>query len=94
VMTLPEWRGQGFAQACMRKAQEFLCEELDVDFGLLMCDRKMVPYYSKLVWMEVVGPLTYDQPQGKVCFEDVVMVFSCDGNSWPVGIIDLCGYPW
>jgi aminoglycoside 2'-N-acetyltransferase I len=94
VMTLPEWRCQGLAQAGMRKAQEFICKELDVDFGLLMCDRKMVPYYSKLGWIEVEGPLNYDQPQEKMCFEDVVMIFSCDGSSWPAGVIDICGYPW
>jgi predicted GNAT family N-acyltransferase len=94
VLTLPEWRGLGLAQAGMQKTQEFMCEELAVDFGLLMCDREMVPYYSRLGWVEVDGPLIYDQPQGKVYFDDAVMIFSCKGRAWPDGIIDICGYPW
>jgi aminoglycoside 2'-N-acetyltransferase I len=94
VMTLPEWRGRGLAQAGMRKAQEFICEEMDADFGLLMCDPKMVTFYARLGWFEVDAPLVYDHPCGKRTFDDVVMVLSCTGRAWPDGMIDLCGYPW
>jgi predicted GNAT family N-acyltransferase len=94
VLTLPEWRGRGLAQAGMRKAQEFMCEELGVEFGLLMCDQEMVPFYSKFGWVEVAGPLVYDQPEGKVIFDDKVMIFNCSDMDWPQGMIDIRGYPW
>jgi predicted GNAT family N-acyltransferase len=94
VLTLPEWRGRGLAQAGMQKAQEFICEELGADFGLLMCDRETISFYSGLGWVEVKGPLVYDQPRGKVYFDDAVMIFTCTGRTWPEGIIELCGYPW
>ena len=94
VMTLPEWQGRGLAQAGMRKAQEFLCMEMGAEFGLLMCDPKMVPFYARLGWVEVDAPLLYDHPGGKRIFDDVVMVLSCTVRTWPDGMIDLCGYPW
>jgi predicted acetyltransferase len=50
VLTLPGWHRRGLVQAGLQKAQAFMCEELNVDFGLLMCDQEMVPFYSKLGW--------------------------------------------
>jgi predicted GNAT family N-acyltransferase len=94
VLILPEWRGRGLAKAGLQKAQAFICEELDVDFGLLMCDQEIVPFYSKLGWVEVEGELIYDQPEGKVIFDDRAMIFNCSDMSWPQGVIDLCGYSW
>jgi len=94
VMTLPEWQGRGLAQAGMRKAQEFICKEMGADFGLLMCDPKMVSFYARLGWAEADAPLVYDHPCGKRTFDDVVMVLSCTGRAWPDGMIDICGYPW
>ena len=94
VLTLPEWRGRGLAQAGLQKAQAFMCEELNVDFGLLMCDQEMVTYYSTLGWLEVEGPLVYDQPEGKVTYDDRVMIFNCSDMGWPQGVIDIQGYPW
>jgi predicted GNAT family N-acyltransferase len=94
VLTLPAWRGRGLAKVGMQKTQAFMCEELGVDFGLLMCDQEVVPFYSKLGWVEVEGPLVYDQPEGKVVFDDKVMIFACSDMSWPQGMIDIRGYPW
>jgi len=94
VGTLLEWRRRGLAQRAMEKAAQFLRDELDVEFGLLICNRPMLPYYRKLGWQVVEGPLTFDQPQGKVTFPDVTMVLPCTKKDWPPGVIDLCGLPW
>jgi GNAT superfamily N-acetyltransferase len=94
VGTLPEWRRRGHAQVAMEKAEQFLRDELAIEFGLLICDQHMIPYYGKLGWQVVKGPLTFDQPQGKVMFPDVTMVLPCAGKEWPPGVIDLCGLPW
>jgi len=40
------------------------------------------------------GPLTFDQPQGKVTFTDVTRILPCTKKDWPPGVIDLCGLPW
>ena len=69
-------------------------DELQVAFGLLICDECMIPFYSRLGWQVVEGPLMFDQPGGKVVFDDVTMVLPCAGENWPEGTIDLCGLPW
>ena len=94
VATRPSWRGHGFAAAAMQKAAEFMREELRVDFGLLICDQQTQPFYRRLGWQSVQGPLVFDQPARRVTFTDVVMVLACRQSDWPVGVIDLCGLPW
>jgi hypothetical protein len=78
----------------MREAQRFMREEMGVDFGLLMCDEAMIPFYEGLGWRVVDGPLVYDQPGGKELFDDVVMVYPIAEDAFPEGEIDVQGYPW
>ena len=94
VVTLPEWRGRGLATAALEWAAALIRDELQVAFGLLICDECMIPFYSRLGWQVVEGPLMFDQPGGKVVFDDVTMVLPCAGENWPEGTIDLCGLPW
>jgi aminoglycoside 2'-N-acetyltransferase I len=94
VVTLPEWRGRGLATATLERAAAFMRDDLRVAFGLLICDERMIPFYSRLGWQVVGGPLTFDQPGGKVVFDDVTMVLPCTDEDWPEGTIDLCGLPW
>src|SRR4051794_32119946 len=37
VMTAPEYQGRGLATAVLRRAQQLMCEELQVPFALLIC---------------------------------------------------------
>jgi aminoglycoside 2'-N-acetyltransferase I len=94
VVTLPEWRGRGLATATLERAAAFMRDELQVAFGLLICDERMIPFYNRLGWQVVEGPLTFDQPGGKVMSAEVTMVLPCAGADWPEGTIDLCGLPW
>jgi len=94
VTTRPEWRGCGFASAAMREAARFMCDDLGLDFGLLICGKKMIPFYRKLGWGVVEGPLVFDQPKGKMVSTDVAMVLPCARREWPGGEVDLCGPPW
>jgi aminoglycoside 2'-N-acetyltransferase I len=96
VATRPDWRRHGYAGAALRTAAEFMRNELRVEFGLLVCGDQMMPYYGKLGWQLVAGPLMFDQPKGKTTFGDStkVMVLPCNKHDWPPGVIDLCGPPW
>ena len=94
VATLPEWRGRGLASAAMEKAAAFMDEELGVEFGLLLVDEATAPFYGRLGWELVPGPLVFDQPGGKVTFPDLTMVLPFAGRKWPPGTIDLRGLPW
>ena len=94
VGTLLAWRKRGLAEAAMRQAAEFMRDQLRVEFGLLICDHKMVPYYRRLGWQVVEGPLQFDQPKGQVTFTEPVMILPCNTRDWLPGVIDLCGLPW
>jgi GNAT superfamily N-acetyltransferase len=109
VVTLEAWRKRGLASAAMQKAAEFLREELAVPFGLLVCDPALAPYYQKLGWQIVDGPLIFDQPASfqpgldqvvlrgpihKVTLEGAILVLPCREHNWPAGLIDLRGLPW
>ncbi len=94
VVTLPEWRRQGIAAEMLRQVDQFLYHPLGADFGLLVCKRGLAPYYARQGWQAVPGPLRFDQPGGKVTFDETVMVLPSRKTAWPAGIIDLCGLPW
>ena len=94
VATHPEWRGRGLATLALRLAEVWLRELLLADFGLLICSQARRPFYERLGWRVVDGPLVFDQPTGKVTFGDVTMVLPCLRSEWPTGTIDLRGLPW
>jgi aminoglycoside 2'-N-acetyltransferase I len=94
VATIPNMQRKGLAGAAMHMAAGFMQDSLKVDFGLLVCARETEPFYRRLGWQEVTGPLVFDQPLGKVPFNGVIMILPCVIQDWPPGIIDLCGLPW
>jgi predicted GNAT family N-acyltransferase len=94
VMTRPAWRRRGYSTTLMRESHQFMQDEMSVDFGLLLCDEDLVSFYSRLGWQRVDNPLVYDQPGGKVIWDDVVMVLACNRDHFPVGEVAIQGYPW
>jgi aminoglycoside 2'-N-acetyltransferase I len=94
VATGLAWRGRGFAGQAMKASAIFMHDTLAVEFGLLVCDTHMVPYYGKLGWQLVNCHTWMEQPQGKEPFTDPVMVLPVCKQDWPEGEIDLCGLPW
>jgi len=94
VATLPNMQKKGLASAAMDMAAGFMQDSLKMDFGLLLCAIETEPFYRRLGWQEVTGPLVFDQPQGKVTFHELTMVLACVKQDWPPGIIDLRGLPW
>ena len=94
VWTAPEFREQGLARAAMKRATEFLCNEIRVQAGLLLCREHVASFYEHVGWQRVQAHLLFDQPQGKTEWHLPVMVWLCRLESWPVGTIDLRGLPW
>jgi len=94
VVTKLESRGKGIASRLMRDANRFMAHEMDIEFGLLMCDQKRVSFYQELGWELVENTLVYDQPSGEEIFGDQVMIYPIKGRKFPVGKIDVRGYPW
>jgi len=94
VATHPDHRRKGYAARAMETAADWMRDSMGVDFGLLVCDRSMVNYYSCLGWRVVATSLWIEQPRGHVLFDAITMILPCAKTQWPDGVIDLCGYPW
>jgi GNAT superfamily N-acetyltransferase len=98
VMTLPEWRGRGYARAVLAKAAAFVAVWLWAPFALAICPREDTAFYEQLGWhvAQREAPIWCDQPGGRVALaEEVAVYLSCQGDAaWPSGPIDLCGAPW
>ena len=94
LATHPEYRDRGLGSAAMRRAAALLREEMRVDFGHLVCTQGMAPFYARLGWAVVPGPILVAQPAGQVRLPATAMVLPVRRSDWPGGVIDLCGLPW
>jgi GNAT superfamily N-acetyltransferase len=94
VVTAGEMQGRGYAQKALQYAENFMCEELKVEFGLLFCLDRLTPFYARQGWQLLYEPVEFDQPSGKMISPLNVMVLPCMGQTWPAGSIDLCSLPW
>jgi predicted GNAT family N-acyltransferase len=94
VSTRLAWRKRGLAEAALNVAVDYLREPLRVDFGLLVCGEKMIPYYAKFGWKLIGRPMWIDQPKGRVLYKAPIMILPVCKTDWPDGEIDLCGRPW
>jgi heat shock gene repressor HrcA len=95
VMTLPAWRGRGFARAALRKAVAFLDHWLGVPFALVICPAEAAAFLRRLGWQLVDAPIVCDQAGRQVALSgEVALVLAGQAGAWPPGPIDLCGPPW
>ena len=94
VVTAGEMHGRGYAQKTLRYAEKYMCEELNVDFGLLFCLDRLKPFYARQGWQLLHEPVEFDQPSGKMISPINVMVLPCKGQVWPAGAVDLGSLPW
>jgi GNAT superfamily N-acetyltransferase len=95
VKTHPAFRGQGLASAAIHQALDFFRQQGDVDFGLLVCDPSLFPFYERLGWQRFTGTLLVTQKQETVPFTFNLPMTIAIGLQEPLtGIIDLMGPPW
>jgi GNAT superfamily N-acetyltransferase len=95
VGTYPEYRLRGHSTAALRVAADFLRDSLRVPFGLLITGDEEVPFYARLGWRAIPGPVTLDQPDGRILpHYGVNMVLPLGPDPWPSGPVHLCGLPW
>ena len=95
VKTAPAARGRGFAGTAIRLALDFFREQGDVDFGLLVCEPGLVPFYERLGWRRFPGDLLVTQRQETVPFTfNLPMTIPVRVQEALGGRIDLLGPPW
>lgn len=97
VLTLPDYRGRGYAEQVLRAAQDFMRDTLVVDCGLLVCAEAMIDWYERLGWQVTPDKLWFDQPWGRASMPPIpgiTMILPFRQMDFPSGEIDLCGLPW
>lgn len=94
VLTDPSARRRGHAETVLRCCIEFFRGQA-IDFGLLVCEPNLLPYYGRLGWVEFAGTLLVRQESETVAFTfNRVMTLGVCGDPPTVGTVDLCGPPW
>jgi GNAT superfamily N-acetyltransferase len=100
VVTDPDQRRRGYGRAVMEQAQELMRLFADVEFALLFSSVMAVPFYESLGWRAIRGPVTCDQPSGRIDYTDAlptapVMVLGLRPSAdLPAGPVDVRGLPW
>lgn len=95
VKTHPAFRGRGFATTAIQRALDFFREQGDVDFGLLVCEPGLVPFYERQGWRTFPGDLLVTQRQATVPFTfNLPMTTPLRLPELLGGKIDLLGPPW
>ena len=95
VKTHPAYRRRGFADYAIQRALDFLHQQEDVDFGLLVCEPALVPWYEHLGWQRFPGTLLVRQQQATVPFTfNLPMTIAIRLREPLSGTIDLLGPPW
>lgn len=94
VVTRPAVQGKGYASYAMRLAAALMREELKVEFGLLFCHDRLMPFYERLGWQKVPDEVEIEQPSGTITSPMNVMILPFVKESWPAGPIKLNSLPW
>ena len=94
VATNGQVHGRGYAQKTMRFAEKYMCEEMNVEFGLLFCLDRLKPFYERQGWQLLHDPVEFEQPSGRMISPINVMVLPCGERAWPAGAVDLRSLPW
>ena len=94
VVTIPTAQRKGYARLLLQQAAVFMAETLQVEFGLLFCLPRLLPFYQGAGWQEVTSPVFIDQPAGRMASPVPVMWLACGSEqSWPAGVAEV-GLPW
>ena len=95
VKTHPTFRGRGFATTAIQRALDLFHEQGDVDFGLLVCEPGLVPFYQRQGWRRFPGELLVTQRRATVPFTfNLAMTTPVRLQEPLAGAIDLLGPPW
>ena len=95
VKTDPSMRRRGLAARGMQRAHEFFLDEAGVEFALLVCQPRLLDYYTGLGWQEFAGRLLVRQHGAPAEFTfNRVMTCGVRSAAPQTGTIDLLGPPW
>lgn len=94
VVTIPAAQRKGYARLLLQQAAAFMADTLQVDFALLFCLPRLLPFYRRAGWQEVTSAVFIDQPAGRIASPAPLMWLACRGvQNWPAGPVEI-GLPW
>ena len=100
VVTDPDHRRRGYGRAAMQSAHKLMRSFGDCEFALLFSSVMAVAFYDDLGWRAIGGPVTIDQPTGRINYTQTlprapVMALALRPSaSLPAGPIEVQGLPW
>ena len=95
VKTHPDVRRRGYGAAGISRASEFFRNDPAVAFALLVCESRLLAYYSRLGWREFHGQLlTRQNGRAEEFTFNRVMLLDIGFSAPQDGTIDLLGPPW
>lgn len=94
VVTVPEAQGKGLSQLAMRRALSIMRDEMDVEFGMLFCLERLVPFYARQGWRLIEDECEVEQKNERVSFPFRVMIYQLGEREWPEGRVETSGLPW
>jgi hypothetical protein len=94
MVTLPAYRGRGYASRLLRETQATWFEPAQATAGLLLCADHLLPFYSRLGWHRISGRVRYAQPAGEREWAASCMLLDPRAELPHDRCIDLCGLPW
>ena len=87
VATKPEFRHRGVARAMLARAAEFIKNDLEVEFGFLLCRHEVSPVYAKMGWITVAGPTKFTRAGVAATYPNDTMILPLGGRVWPPGTV-------
>ncbi|WP_106144570.1 GNAT family N-acetyltransferase [Flagellimonas meridianipacifica] len=93
VITPKKYRGNGYASKALRETKDFVFNELNSKFGVLLCAEALIPFYEQLDWYKVNCPVYFEQSDGKKLWKANTMLLTKKNKLNPKKI-DLNGLPW
>jgi GNAT superfamily N-acetyltransferase len=100
VVTDRGHRRRGHGRAVMERAHELMRSFADCEVALLFSSVMAVPFYESLGWRAVNGPVTCEQPGGRIDYTRAlptapVMALALHrAAELPFGPIHVHGFPW
>lgn len=95
VQTHPAQRRKGYAGAGLRRAIDFLQNDMRVELSLLFCGPRMLSYYRRFGFSNFAGDTFALRDGRKTLFpRSEIMTRPAGKTLPPCATLDLCGLPW
>ena len=94
VMTAKKFQASGVGSTTVEKAGEIIFNNLQADLGVLLCKTELVPFYERLSWCTLSGPVLAEQPAGSIRWPYEAMVLLRGSEKSMPSALDLCGLPF